>query len=211
MVSRGSCSGVLARGRKQELSGSLATHAMPLPVPRPRPRRQNLALAIPPLLPPGPTDRRHYMTSGLTHGLSCLRFTNDVAAAPARFASGWQATPLPGGGRTLWLILKGFRIYIPFSFSGLALTQLGFIRKPTRFSAMTFAPFRSPSIGVGTTPTSAASPTTVPDPTSSRSRTTGCSLGLFPASTHFDESPESSRKKGCKIADQRRNCTGSTL
>lgn len=45
------CSGVLARGRKRELSGSLATRPMPLPVPRPRPSRQNLALAIPPLLP----------------------------------------------------------------------------------------------------------------------------------------------------------------
>lgn len=81
---------------------------------------------------PGPNRPKalsNYMISGLTQGFSirCLRFTNDVAAVHARLASGWRAAPLPGGRRTLWVTTKGFRIYIPFSFSGLALTQVGSI------------------------------------------------------------------------------------
>ena len=50
-----------------------------------------------------------YIISRLTQGLSirCLRFTSDVAATHARLASGWRATPLPGGGRTLWIASKG--------------------------------------------------------------------------------------------------------
>ena len=69
------------------------------------------------------------MISGLPQGFSirCLRFTNDVAVAHARLASGWRTAPLPGGGRTLWMTSKGFRFYIPFSFPGLALTQAGFM------------------------------------------------------------------------------------
>lgn len=53
-----------------------------------------------------------YIISRLTQGFSirCLRFTSDVAAAHARLASGRRATPLPGGGRTLWIASKGFRL-----------------------------------------------------------------------------------------------------
>jgi hypothetical protein len=85
---------------------------------------------------PGPNTPKalsNYMISGLTLGFSihCLRFTNSVAAVHARLASGWRAAPLPGGRRTLWVTSKGFRIYIPFSFSGLALTQVGFTLSAT--------------------------------------------------------------------------------
>ena len=54
-----------------------------------------------------------YIISRLTQGFSirCLRFTNGVAAAHARLASGWRAAPLPGGGRTLWFASKGFRLH----------------------------------------------------------------------------------------------------
>ena len=54
-----------------------------------------------------------YIISRLTQGFSirCLRFTSDVAAAHARLASGWRAAPLPGGGRTLWIASKGFRLH----------------------------------------------------------------------------------------------------
>src|SRR5271156_94127 len=59
-----------------------------------------------------------HIISRLTQGLSirCLRFTSDVAASHARLASGWRAAPLPGGGRTLWIASKGFRLH-PFLLS----------------------------------------------------------------------------------------------
>ena len=54
-----------------------------------------------------------YIISRLTQGLSirCLRFTSGVTATNARLASGWRAAPLPGGGRTLWIASKGFRLH----------------------------------------------------------------------------------------------------
>ena len=54
------------------------------------------------------------MISRLAQGFSirCLRFTSGVAAAHARLASGWRAAPLPGGGRTLWVASKGFRLHL---------------------------------------------------------------------------------------------------
>ena len=66
------------------------------------------------------------MISRLPQGFStrCLRFTSAVAAAHARLASGWRAPPLPGGRRTLWVTMKGFRSH-PSSFPGLTLTQAG--------------------------------------------------------------------------------------
>ena len=55
-----------------------------------------------------------HIISRLTQGFSirCLRFTSDVAATHARPASGWRAAPLPGGGRTLWITSKGFRLHL---------------------------------------------------------------------------------------------------
>ena len=117
-----------ACGRKRDLTGSLAIHPMPLPCsktpaepPEPRPWRFRRCC-------PRATHAeglRMHIISRLTHGFSirCLRFTSDVAVAYARLASGWRAAPLPGGGRTLWIASKGFRIYIPFSFPGLSLSQ----------------------------------------------------------------------------------------
>ena len=116
------------RGRERDLTGSLAIHPMPLPCsktpaepPEPRPWRFRRCC-------PRATHAeglRMHIISRLTHGFSirCLRFTSDVAVAHARLASGWRAAPLPGGGRTLWIASKGFRIYIPFSFPGLSLSQ----------------------------------------------------------------------------------------
>ena len=53
------------------------------------------------------------MISRLTHGFSdrCLRFTNVVTDVRARLASGWRAAPLPGGSRTRWVTMKGFRLH----------------------------------------------------------------------------------------------------
>ena len=63
-----------------------------------------------------------YIISRLTQGFSirCLRFTNGVAAAHARLASGWRAAPLPGGCRTLWTASKGFRLHLHPPFQGFA-------------------------------------------------------------------------------------------
>jgi len=84
-------------------------------------------LAVVPILSPALPNRRPPLDliSRLPHGfgIRCLRFTNAVAVAHARLASGWRAAPLPGGRRTLWIALKGFRFYIPYPFPGLRLTQ----------------------------------------------------------------------------------------
>ena len=74
------------------------------------------------------------MISRLRQGFAarCLRFTSAVAAAHARLASGWRAAPLPGGCRTLWVAMKGFRLH-PSSFPGLSLTQAGRTRGRPRF------------------------------------------------------------------------------
>jgi len=94
------------------------------PAPRPRPSRQDLAVERSCRRRPRATHAEGlslYIISGLTQGFSirCLRFTSDVAAAHARLASGWRATPLPGGGRTLWIATRGFRLH-PFSSPELA-------------------------------------------------------------------------------------------
>ena len=142
------------------------------PAPRPRPSRQNLAPGGSDDAAPGPNTPKalsNYMISGLTLGFSihCLRFTNSVAAVHARLASGWRAAPLPGGGRTLWIASKGFRIYIPFSFPGLSLSQGSSMpsrpspgqRRCSPISPVT--PTASPSQTAACLPsTSAASPST---------------------------------------------------
>ena len=43
----------------------------------------------------------------------CLRFTTGVAARHARLASGWLASPLPGGSRTRWTATRGFSSWRP--------------------------------------------------------------------------------------------------
>ena len=99
------------------------------PAPRPRPSRQVLTSSGLASAAPGsnkPKAPAGIISRGLPHGFSIcrLRFTSSVAAAHARLASGWRAAPLPGGSRTLWVALKGFRLH-PSSFPGLCLTQAG--------------------------------------------------------------------------------------
>jgi hypothetical protein len=79
------------------------------------------------MLPSGHPNRRPQRASisWLTQGFSicCLRFMSGVAASHAGLASGWRATPLPRGGRTLWIASKGFRLHNRSPFPGLFLTQ----------------------------------------------------------------------------------------
>lgn len=96
-------SGVLARGRKRDLSGSLVIPPMPLPCSKTpaepaESRRSDSAVAAPG--PNRPKALSNDMISGLAQGFSirCIRFTSDVTVAHARLASGWRATPLRGGG-----------------------------------------------------------------------------------------------------------------
>jgi hypothetical protein len=100
-------------GQERDLSGSQATRPAPLPCSQTPADPVFLAIAAFPVLPPRPTTRRlrHLMISRLPQGFSarCLRFTSGVAATHARLASGWRAPPLPGGCRTLWVTMKGFR------------------------------------------------------------------------------------------------------
>src|SRR3954470_12573976 len=80
---------------------------------RPRPNRQPLALAVLSMLPPHPTRRRlrrlhdFEATAGLRHPLPTLHDRRCRRPCKARFRlAGW---PLPGGSRTLWSAMKGFR------------------------------------------------------------------------------------------------------
>jgi len=105
------------RGRVRDLAGFLATHPMPLPCSKTpaEPSRTSpiAALATPPPVNPNRRPQQHII-SRLTQGFStrCLRFTRGVAASHARLASGWRAAPLPGGGRTLRVASKGFRLHL---------------------------------------------------------------------------------------------------
>ena len=49
---------------------------------------------------------RGFLRRFITH---CLRFTTPVTVRHARLVSGWRAAPLPGGSRTRWIAMKGFR------------------------------------------------------------------------------------------------------
>ena len=90
--------------------------SVPCLCPAPRPGGAAKSSPLPDLSTPPPVhpNRRpqRLIISRLTQGFSirCLRFTSDVAAAHAGLASGWRAAPLPGGGRTLWIASKGFRL-----------------------------------------------------------------------------------------------------
>ena len=110
------CPACRTRGRVRDLTGFLATHPMPLPCSKTpaEPTKPRLSRSC--RHRPRPTQTEGLslnIISRLTQGFSirCLRFTSDVAAAHARLASGWRAAPLPGGGRTLWIASKGFRLH----------------------------------------------------------------------------------------------------
>jgi hypothetical protein len=105
-----------AHGRERDLTSSLAIHPMPLPcsttpVESMKSRHCDSIDTV-----PGQSEAEDldgYNISGLLQGLSirCLRFTSDIAVPHARLVSGWRATPLPGGSRTLWTASKGFRLH----------------------------------------------------------------------------------------------------
>ena len=116
LVSRRSMPGCCTRGRVRDLAGFLAIHPTPLPCSKTpaEPTRPRLWRSC--RHRPRPTQTEGlsgYIISRLTQGFSihCLSFTSDVAASHARLASGWRAAPLPGGGRTLWIASKGFRLH----------------------------------------------------------------------------------------------------
>ena len=102
------------RGQEQDLPGSLATH--PVTLHRSTTPDDPLRLAIGGASGAAPT-RLTMKASSLDRfrGLPrrfitcCLRFTTGVAARHARLASGWRAAPLPGGSRTRWFAVRGFR------------------------------------------------------------------------------------------------------
>jgi hypothetical protein len=106
--------GSFSRGREWDISGSQATH--PVPLPRSR-------------TPAGPTAPRQWRScrccpccydgrgSSVTvisrlmrgFGTCCLRFKNGVTTATCKTRFRLAGWPLPGGGRTLWIAMKGFR------------------------------------------------------------------------------------------------------
>ena len=110
------CPACRTRGRVRDLTGFLALRPMPLPCSKTpaEPTKPRLSRSC--RHRPRPTQTEGLslnIISRLTQGFSirCLRFTSDVAATHARLASGWRAAPLPGGGRTLWIASKGFRLH----------------------------------------------------------------------------------------------------
>jgi hypothetical protein len=98
-----------------------AVHPVPLPGPGPRPNQRSLAfLPVSSMLPPLRGQRRLQRVSyfgaiaRLQHLLPTLQDWCCHHPCKARFRlAGW---PLPGGSRTLWIALKGFRshFYSPF-------------------------------------------------------------------------------------------------
>ncbi len=107
-------SSVLARGQEQDLPGSLATH--PVTLRRSTTPDDPLRLANSGASGAAPTRLTMkasslYRFRGLPRRFitCCLRFTTGVAARHARLASGWRAAPLPGGSRTRWIAVRGFR------------------------------------------------------------------------------------------------------
>ena len=126
-------------GRRRDLSGSLATPPAPLPCSETpaEPVASGHVVAISRCCPRTQHGEGFgaFMISRLPQGFSarCLRFTNAVAVAHAKLASGWRAPPLPGGRRTLWVTMKGFRSH-PSSFPGLTLTQAGRMRGASSLS-----------------------------------------------------------------------------
>ena len=111
-------SSVLAHGQEQDLPGSLATR--PVTLRRSTTPDDPLRLAASGASGAAPTRLTMKASSierfrGLPRRFvtCCLRFTTRVAARHARLASGWPASPLPGGGRTCRVATRGFRSWHP--------------------------------------------------------------------------------------------------
>jgi hypothetical protein len=121
-------SGVPSRGRERDLSGSQATR--PVPLPRsgtPAEPTFPSPIVVSSMLPPRRRRRRLQRdvnigaTARLQHLLSTLHERCCHRPCKTRFRlAGW---PLPGGSRTLWIALKGFRAStFSFPFPGFILT-----------------------------------------------------------------------------------------
>ena len=97
------------------------------PAPRPRPSRQDLALAILPMLPPGHPDRRpqrvHNLeaNTGLQHPLSTLHERRRRRPCKTRFRLAGCAST--GRGSNPLDRFERFQVTSPFSFPGLLLSQ----------------------------------------------------------------------------------------
>ena len=82
--------------------------------PRPRtglPRHNGFPGAAPGTNKARASAGHDFEANGRASAARCLRFTTAVAAAHAELASGWRAAPLPGGRRTPWVAMKGFRLH----------------------------------------------------------------------------------------------------
>ena len=114
----------LAHGQEQDLPGSLAIHPVTLrrsttPDDPSRLTDSGASGAAPTRLTVKASSIngfRGFLRRFITH---CLRFTTPVTVRHARLVSGWRAAPLPGGSRTRWIAMKGFRSFHHSPFQGL--------------------------------------------------------------------------------------------
>jgi len=123
--------GSLSRGREWDLSGSQATHPVPLPRSKTRPNRRSLANdGLVDAAPAAVKDKRlqHCFISGLPRGFStcCLRFKDGVATATCRLASGWLAGLCREGVEPSGSLRKFPCCYISSPFPEFILTLDGF-------------------------------------------------------------------------------------
>jgi len=145
---RGHCSagdpiaGLLSRGRERDLPGSQAVHPVPLP------RSRTPAESTIPRLSVGFVDAAP--ASRTTKASACQLFRGSIARLqhllltlqewrchhPCKARFRLAGLPLPGGSRTLWIALKGFRSHsIPLSWTCPGATAMNsrlLIRSPRR-------------------------------------------------------------------------------
>src|SRR3984893_13018569 len=120
---RGHCSagdpiaGLLSRGRERDLPGSRAVHPVPLPRSR-TPTESTIPRLFVGLIDAAPASRTAKASAcqlfrgsitRLQHLLPTLQEWCCHHPCKARFRL--AGLPLPGGSRTLWIALKGFRSY----------------------------------------------------------------------------------------------------
>ena len=120
---RGHCSagdpiaGLLSRGRERDLPGSQAVHPVPLPRSR-TPAESTIPRLFVGLIDAAPASRTAKASAcqlfrgsitRLQHLLPTLQEWCCHHPCKARFQL--AGLPLPGGSRTLWIALKGFRSY----------------------------------------------------------------------------------------------------
>src|SRR4051794_22075130 len=118
-----------ARGHARDLSGFLALLPHLCPDLRPRPDQQDLALIGPADAAPGTNTPKAPAKRDLgaqPRALVSAAYASRAALPPPMQGSlpAGGLRPLPGGSRTLWSAMTGFRLH-PSSFPGLCLTQIG--------------------------------------------------------------------------------------